>query len=235
VDNTTAAEQIVYSPMLETLYKNGKIAPLFSLAILRDISGPSGYLALGGLPPVNFTEGFTSTPILITTIQGYPYTYDFYTINIEGATLNGKMISGSASQQGQKIQYIVDSGTTLNYFPTPVANAINAAFNPPAIFSDDYGAYVVDCNATAPSMGINIGGTVFYHNKLDMILLAGTDDNGNEICISGVDDGGDDLATDVFILGDTFQKNVVTVFDIGAFEMRFAAREFYPSNDPVKA
>jgi hypothetical protein len=65
-----------------------------------------------------------------------------------------------------------------------------------------------------------------------MILLAGTDDAGNDVCISGIDDGGSDTEEDVYILGDTFQKNVVTVFDIGAGELKFAAREYYPSNDP---
>jgi hypothetical protein len=37
-----------------------------------------------------------------------------------------------------------------------------------------------------------------------------------------------------YILGDTFQRNVVSVFNVGTAEMRFAGREFYPSNDPVR-
>ena len=218
----------MYSPIFTTMYKDGLIPPLFSLAILRDISGPSGYLALGGVPPVDFVQDFTSTPILITTIEGYPKTYDFYTININGVILDGITVPGS----GGNIQYIVDSGTTLNYFPTAVADAVNAAFVPPAVYSDNEGAYIVDCKAKAPSMGIKISGTTFWTNALDMILLAGTDEDGNDVCISGIDDGGNNTAEDVYILGDTFQKNVVSVFDVGAVELRFAAREFYPSNDP---
>jgi aspergillopepsin I len=144
--------------------------------------------------------------------------------------LNGRTVAGSDSST----QYIVDSGTTLNYFPTTIANAVNAAFDPPGNYSDDEGAYIVSCTAKAPSLGIKIGGTVFYINALDMILDAGTDEDGNEVCISGIDDGGSDAADDVYILGDTFQKNLVTMFDVGAVEMRFAAREYYPSNDDVK-
>lgn len=79
-------------------------APLFSLAILRDVSGPAGYLALGGVPPISFTQDFTSTPILITTIEGYPDTYDFYTINIDDVVLNGVAVANSG---GTDIQYIV--------------------------------------------------------------------------------------------------------------------------------
>jgi hypothetical protein len=184
------------------MYKDGLIPPFFSLAILRDVSGPSGYLALGGLPPIDFVPDFTSTPILITTIKGYPKAYDFYTIKINGVVLDGKTVRGS----GGDVQYIVDSGTTLNYFPTSVANAVNAAFSPPAVYDDDQEAYVVDCKAKAPSLGIKINGTTFGINPLDMILLAGTDDDGNDVCISGIDDGGDDATVDVYILGDTFQK-----------------------------
>jgi aspergillopepsin I len=79
-------------------------SPLFSLAILRDVSGDAGYLALGGVPPISFTQDFTSTPILVTTISGYPDTYDFYTINIDEVVLNGASVSGSG---GSSIQYIV--------------------------------------------------------------------------------------------------------------------------------
>ncbi len=93
---------------------------------------------------------------------------------------------------------------------------------------------MVDCNAKKPALDILIAGTRFDTNPLDLILLAGTDANGNNLCISGVDDGGSDPTADVYILGDTFQKSVVSVFDVGAAEMKFAAREHYPSNDPYK-
>lgn len=91
----------------------------------------------------------------------------------------------------------------------------------------------MDCNAKPPTHSVTINGTTFTINPLDMILLAGTDENGNDICITGIDDGGSDLEEDVFILGDTFQKNVVTVFDVGAVELRFAPNEFYSSNDNI--
>lgn len=208
------------------MYKDGLVAPLFSLAIERDLEGPSGYLALGGVPPVDFVQNFTETPILVTTIEFYPDALDFYTIEIDGMTLDGVALSNSSDN----IQYIVDSGTTLNYLPTPLADAVNAAFVPPAVYSDDDGAYLVECDATAPSFGIVINGTTFFHNALDMILPAGTDNEGTEICISGIDDGGDET-DDVFILGDTFQKNVVAVFDVGAGVLKFAARENYTSDD----
>ncbi|TGO13012.1 hypothetical protein BTUL_0078g00210 [Botrytis tulipae] len=217
--------RLFYNPIFTTMYEEGLVDSLFSLAIERDVSGPAGYLALGGVPPVDFVQDFASTPILVTSITRYRQGYDFYTIKIDAAYLNGKAISGAATPQ-----YVVDSGTALNYLPTAMANAINKAFVPAAVYSSDQGAYAVSCTAVPPVFGIEIGGKVFYTNPLDMIIYKGTDD-GKDVCISGINDSGSDDANALYILGDTFQKNVVTVFDVGAGVLQFAARENYTSND----
>jgi hypothetical protein len=220
----TSTTQVVYNPIFTTMYSKGLIPyDYFSLLIERDNSGPSGYLAFGGVPDIAFTQNFTSTPILITTIEGYPDSYDFYTINIVSIELNGVAI---ASSGGSAVEYIVDSGTTLNYVPTKVANKINAAVSPAAVYSSTDGAYVVSCTSKPPAVSIDIAGTLFTINPLDMIL-----DAGDGTCISGFMYGGSSDTEDLFILGDTFQKNVVTLFDVGAVTMQFAGREFYASDD----
>lgn len=96
--------QIAYSPIFTTLYNSGLTTSSFSIAIDRNISGAAGWLTFGGLPPVDFVDNFTSTPILITTISGYPVKYDFYTIEIDAITLAGKdYVEGVADDT----QYIV--------------------------------------------------------------------------------------------------------------------------------
>lgn len=214
------------------MYTDGLVSPLFSLAILRDISGPAGYLSLGGLPPVTISSEFSSTPIVITTVQGYPRGYDFYTINIDSILLHRNPLPNSG---GTKYQYIIDSGTSLNIFPTSVSDAINNAYIPPAVYSEDLGLWIVACDADAPSLGIMINGAKFDINPLDMITETGlTYPNGSEICSTSTIDDGSDPRDDVYVLSDIFLKNVVAVFDVGAGMMRFASREHYPSNDPVK-
>lgn len=94
----------VYNPIFTTMYKEGLVSSLFSLAISRNVSGPGGYLALGGLPSISFNQTFTTTPILITSVDGYSNSLDFYTINIDGVTLNGNAVNSSG---GSDIQYIV--------------------------------------------------------------------------------------------------------------------------------
>lgn len=73
----------------------------------------------------------------------------------------------------------------------------------------------MDCSATTPDFGIRIDSQTFYINAEDLIMQ-----NPDGTCVSGVNDAGESLA----ILGDVFLKNVLAVFDIGASEMRFAAR-----------
>lgn len=51
----------------------------------------------------------------------------------------------------------------------------------------------------------------------DMLLQASVDPLTG-LCAVGVMDGG----TGPYVLGDTFMNNVISIFDIGAAEMRFA-------------
>ncbi|MGI4850515.1 MAG: pepsin-like aspartyl protease [Janthinobacterium lividum] len=84
------------------------------------------------------------------------------------------------------------------------------------------GGFIISCDATAPTIGIQINGTVFTIDPVDMILYG-----DGEVCITGVQDGGAEGSGALYILGDVFLKNVVAVYDLGAEEMSFAAREFY--------
>ncbi|CAF9936234.1 MAG: hypothetical protein ALECFALPRED_006738 [Alectoria fallacina] len=234
LDTTT---NIPYNPVFTNMYEEGLVAPLFSLAIERSslMSGtvPDGLLAIGGLPPVRFSPIFASAPFQLLTMNDADAPapvpqYQFYTITTNGFYYEGSEKThwsfpnfpnpfGPPTNSSQ-VQVIVDSGTTLIYLPTGIADAVNALFDPPAIYSDDEGAYVVDCDAKAPEFGVRIGEETFFINAEDLFL-----DNGDGTCISGVDDAGDSLS----ILGDVFLKNVLAVFDVGASEMRFAARELY--------
>ncbi|KAJ6007942.1 acid protease [Penicillium herquei] len=216
--NITTSNQSRYDSIFTNMYKQDLVDPYFSLAISRNLSGDAGYITLGGLPPIKFNNTWTSTDILVTDIKGYPKTWDFYTIYIDDVTANDKTHTQAG---GKRRQYMVDSGTTLNYYPTSVANSVNHAFNPPAKKNAD-GTYHVACDATPPTHGVTINGNTFTINPLDMILPYGQNEDGKEICASGITDGGDDVHEDIFILGDTFLKNVVAVFDVGAVKMRFA-------------
>ena len=95
----------LYNPIFATMYERGLINPVFSMVMNRNASNgtAAGYLTLGGLPPIDIKGNFSTTPILITNIKGYPRTYDFYTVNIDGAMVDSR----SLPEAGGQIQYLV--------------------------------------------------------------------------------------------------------------------------------
>lgn len=96
---------------------------------------------------------------------------------------------------------ILDSGTTLNYIPTDAAAAYNAAFSPPAVNSDEFGGYVVECDAKVPEFKVTIGGKQFSIDGRDQLLdLATKNKKGKELCYSGTQDGGALTGGNIFIL-----------------------------------
>ena len=226
----TIATQRIYDPIFTSMYTKGHVAPLFSIALDRDYGG---LLAIGGLPPVDYFPLFASSPfqILTTSSSGTQGTssaaaYTLYTITTNGFDYANNSASqwsyanfpnpfGRPSDPTQ-IQVIVDTATTTIYLPEGTADAINALFSPPPFFKTNTGFYVVDCKAKPPKFGVKIGFQTFYINPDDMVIELGSR------CISGVAAVGPGGTS---ILGHTFLKNVLAVFDVGAQMMRFAARD----------
>lgn len=145
-----------------------------------------GYLAFGGIAPVD-----TATPTITVPVQGYTVStvsnkkFKFYTVDIDSYS------DGLTSFMGSGTHAFLDSGSTLNYLPTDVAKAYNAKFVPPATFDQVHNNYVVDCDATVPTLEVEIGGSKFSIDGRDQILPVSTDIHGNKVCHSGTQDGGD--------------------------------------------
>jgi hypothetical protein len=220
---------IPYNPLFVNMYNQSLVPPIFSLAINRDPSD-GGLLALGGIPDVPHAPYWVSVPI---ENLGFVYTgtdtpaYSFYRVAADGFAFSSSPatqfnVLGTNNPFKTPIVHpddvIIDSGTSLIYAPNAVARLVGLAFTPPAIYDQIRDAWFVDCNAQPPVFGVSIGQKIFYVNGLDMIVPTAEDE-----CISGVQPNNDGLT----ILGDVWMKNVISVFDIGAAMMRFAAREFY--------
>lgn len=214
--------KVIYDPITTNMFKTGLVAPLFSIAIERQLSGPGGYLTLGGIPPINYIPEFTSTPILISHFNHQPADFGYYYIGIDGLRVNGAVFPA-----GQFNTFMVDTGSTLNWVPTFLAQQINAAFEPPAVYDPEEGLWIVTCSAKSPSFGIVIGGTPFFINAADMIMSSARQPNGIEWCISTVMGAGNNADTDTYILGSPFMKNVLSVYDVCAGLISFAPRMYH--------
>jgi Eukaryotic aspartyl protease len=226
---------IPYSPIFTTMWKNNLTAPLFSLALARN-KNEDGVLAFGGLPghPVRYSTTFARTPIEYTTITSTTTVngtttsfnqteYQMYTISVENFSFAKQISRFQLNPSPEKIliqkpegKLIIDSGTTLMFLTAALAASINAQFTPASRYDEKTQTYFVGCNATAPRVGLTIGGTTFWLDPKDMVQSDGPGAN----CISGVQAGGEGT----MIVGDVFLKSVLAVFDVGAGEMRFAVR-----------
>lgn len=206
---------------------------MFSLALQRGQNG--GYIAFGGLPPVDVAESDFATAKIETLSLGSRASsgLTFYAMTPDavgaagagagagtgGGSKGGKNGTATVRAGSNNEQYIVDSGTTLNYLPSALAKQLNSQFSPKAKLQS--GAYLVDCNAKPPAFSVTVGGKSFAADPQDLIIKDQPDKTSG-LCITGFQDGG----SGPFILGDAWMKSVVVVFDVGASEMRFASHKY---------
>ncbi|KAF3763818.1 acid protease [Cryphonectria parasitica EP155] len=232
-DADSLETQVEYNSIITTMINESLIDPVFSLALERNSDG--GYLAFGGLPPVNYTGSFATTPILMIEVYDEPEMatqYSFYTIIADAYIYEGSSNQTDALAESWSEAYapetvnttqfpiIVDSGTTLLYLPTELYDDIAALYDPAVVYIDDQGASFAPCDASVPYLGVQINGTVFDISEADMLMQEYTVElSGTEYCLIGPQDGGSEGP---YILGDTFLNNVIAVFDVGASEIRFA-------------
>lgn len=211
--DSLGTNQAAYSPFFFTATAQNLVAPVFTL----ELGKSTGQLSLGGIPDSASHLTFTTTPLekIQTGSSSAVQNFSFYAITPTSYSLNSRTAQAS-------FPVIVDSGTTLTYLPTPLVRAINAAFDPPSLYIPEQGVYENFCDAKPPSFSLMIGGTEFSMKAEDLLLQGvGGYDSLTGGCLVGVQDGGNSGGP--WILGETFMRAVVAVFDVGNEEMGFAA------------
>lgn len=235
-NDSLITDRIIYNPLFYSMYERGLVEPWFSMALDRlppnSTSGAGGYLGLGELPPVAHSDDWAKVPVEITKAIPDSYYPDgkpvraYWTVTVDivtwgpakGSSPSPLSIANTTTNL-TAFQAVVDSGNPLNLFPEEIARSINNAFEPPAVYDEEIQSFVVDCDARPPAYGVTIGDKTFWHDQRDMVIQA-----GDGVCITGISATTEALGIAVNFLGDTFLKNVVSVFDVGQDEMRFAAR-----------
>ncbi|KAL5120566.1 hypothetical protein ACEQ8H_001585 [Pleosporales sp. CAS-2024a] len=245
IDNRTVAgtkpgERQFYSPIVETMISQGLNPPMFSLALQRPTTSTNmtpisnnvfgGYISFGGLPPVDVDPAcFVSTPILIHDYPTYPNqsplsksNYTYYSIQIDGYVYPNAP-RGAPVVHALRDIGIVDSAAPALYLPASVANAWYAlSARPPYVDALGYSYY--PCGTRLPALGIQIAGKTFWVDERDLMAPSSAAGyvnatTGVEYCWVAVVGG---QAPFPFVLGDVFQRGVVSVFDWGRRTISFA-------------
>lgn len=238
-DNTTFFyNRDSYNPLFNTMYERGLIAePFFSIALAhtpRNVSTPTfgGYLTLGDLPPVAHDPKFATVPVEI--LDNIPQNFtsgnrtrSYWAFKVSAVTYGSTVqvdlntSTTSMTTNNEEFQVFTDTGNEMSFLPAVVVDPINALFDPPAVFNETLTAAIVDCDAKPPKFGVQIGDQTFYHEGQDLIYQT-----GDGYCVSSLvaSEHVEFQGIQLNILGVSFLRNVVSVYDFGRNELRFAQR-----------
>ncbi|KAJ6453581.1 acid protease [Mycena sanguinolenta] len=132
-------------------------------------------------------------------------------------TGGGAKVGSSSVLSG--IETIIDSGTTLAYGPPDDVKEIFAKVSGSKLFDSTNGFYSFPCD-TPPSISFNWGGQDWTISADNLNL--GQTESGSKDCVAALAAQDLGLGDNVFLLGDTFMKNVYTVFDFDQEAVGFA-------------
>ncbi|CAO3567517.1 unnamed protein product [Mortierella alpina] len=165
-------------------------------------TAPGGEITFGGADTTRFTGELT----YVNCVSNRPWT-----IPIGGMNVNGRNINVANALA------TIDTGTTAMLMPQAAADAINSAI-PGAIKSASQGGlWFLPCSGATP-ITMTFGGLVVKipHNTMAMQNNKARATNGAEYCLSAaMFPTGSVVAIQEWLIGDTFLKNVYSVFDFG--------------------
>lgn len=211
------------TPFWQALYSANQLSePLFSFYLERYIdqstmnTAPGGVLTLGGT-----NSSLYQGSIEYLSLASSP---SYWLLNVNSLSVQGKTVSVGSSTLAA-----IDTGTTLIAAPTTVTASIWAQVPGSMALQGAYaGLYAFPCS-TAVTVTMSFGGSTWTINSADMNLgsvpssVSGTT---TQMCAGGIFDIGTSVGSGAgvptWIIGDTFLKNVYSVFRANPAAIGFA-------------
>ncbi|KAK8853436.1 hypothetical protein IAR55_004142 [Kwoniella newhampshirensis] len=172
-------------------------SPLFSFHLSRR-QATGSQLCIGCTDNSKYTGSISWIPVISQT---------YWSVSMTSFSGNG----GKSNALSSSLIGAIDTGTTLIYVPTAVANAFYAQI-PGSSKADQYGQgfYQFPCKA---SLAVQIGfnGQSFAINNVDFNL--GKTSSGSSMCVGAVLAVADGFPNNLAIVGDAFLKSWYSVYD----------------------
>ncbi|GAA5851854.1 hypothetical protein JCM9279_001909 [Rhodotorula babjevae] len=183
-------------PFFKTLWEEGHVSQNLFSFVLGDAD--DGELYLGGLDGTRYSGELTYTPV---TQAGY--------WQVEGAAVvNGIKLATE--------QMIIDTGTTLVLGPPASVAKFFKKVRGAKPFQNGYWSY--PC-ATPFKAALEFGGVTYQIPS--KYLNLGLTELGSSMCVASI--VGQDVGVEAWIVGDSFLRNVYTVFNAGESSVGFAS------------
>ncbi|WVR09646.1 hypothetical protein IAU60_006719 [Kwoniella sp. DSM 27419] len=182
----------------ENLISTKSVAnPLFGFHLARK-QAQGSQLCIGCYDSSKFTGAISWIPVISQT---------YWSISMTSFSANG----GRSNALSQSLIGAVDTGTTLIYVPSAVADAFYAQI-PGSSKADQYGAgfYQFPCRGSA-NVVLGFNGKSFSLNPVDFNL--GRTGSGSSMCIGAVLAVGDGFPSNLAIVGDAFLKSWYSIYD----------------------
>ncbi|CAG8631242.1 5920_t:CDS:1, partial [Ambispora leptoticha] len=164
--------------------------PVFGFFLGReeDKTGDKSELSIGGVDKTKFKGDLNFNKVADPS---------YWQIKLDDIKFGGKSLKIGTDTA------IIDTGTTVVVASTDAFTAINTKI-PGSNYNPAYDAYTIPCD-TKSVVSFVFGGVSYDINPEDLVFK----DESSGLCFSAIFDGGD-----LWVIGDTFLKNVYTAFDL---------------------
>ena len=209
-----------YANIPQAMAQQGAInSPAYSLW-LDDLASATGNILFGGVDTNRYHGSLETLPI----VKEPNGKYLEMIVGLTGISL----ISDQENRTvlSTPVAVLLDSGATLSYLPTSVAQSIYSALG--ATYSRRQEVAFCNCalRDSSVSMAFNFAGKVISVALSEMVIDGGAGDgsNADTACTFGIVPQDDDGSP--YTLGDTFIRNAYIVYDLGNNEISLAQTNF---------
>lgn len=238
-------EEIRFSaayPNLPTVMVNeGLIATNAYSLWLNDLDASTGNILFGGIDTEKYNGNLTKINIIKNS-----ETQQYDTFYVELTSIHAVSSSGTDELTSQEfpVQVVLDSGTTLSYVPTDLAEEIWEEVG--AIYLEEVGVAVLPCSMQKSKGSFSFGFAGANGPKISVTMdelvidLVTSGDvpsfnygeyEGEDACAFGIQNS----SSDPFLLGDTFLRSAYVVYDLVNNQIAIAQTDFNATDSNIVA
>lgn len=231
------ASRTIYPSVIDQMVSQSLINKKAYSLYLDDLTDSSGTILFGGIDTDKYQGSLITLPLEADAQSGTisSFTVAWSSLSITGQQGNTTDVTGSNFAQ----PVVLDSGTTLTYLPTRIANKVFEMVGA-VDMSRTLGSVFIDCDylTNNPDATLNYGfggtgGPVIKVAMDELIFpLTGLFDEGvtarqslpfANTCAFGIMNAG---SNGVYLLGDTFLRSAYVVYDIDDNQVALAQTNF---------
>lgn len=202
-DPTTRRNSYQYENLPLKLRSEGIIKKAAYSLYLGNNDAETGTILFGAVDNAKYEGTLKSLPI-VNTLEDYGY-LNAARLEINIDSVNLKNSSGDLAVNYYKYPALLDTGSTLSYFPPGVISRLADALS--LRYNSYYEAYLIDCDYdNEGSIDFDFSGVKINAPLTDFVY----ETNSSSSCFFGILPG----YSSYFLLGDNFLRNAYVVYDL---------------------